>query len=73
MTEEDFGKRFFGSPIKRAKYAGLRRNLAIAMGNSGDPSLSSHLRAWAEPTEADPVLREAARWALLQLGAGSEQ
>ena len=36
MSQEEFRATFKDSPIKRAKYAGLRRNAAIAMGNSGD-------------------------------------
>ena len=35
MSAEEFREKFRGSPIRRAKFAGLRRNVAIAMGNSG--------------------------------------
>jgi epoxyqueuosine reductase len=69
MTEEEFGRVFYGSPVKRAKYAGLRRNVAIAMGNSGDRSFVPQLEAWAG--EGDPVLAETAVWALAQLAANT--
>ena len=36
MSVEEFRETFRGSPLKRAKRAGLRRNAVIAMGNSGD-------------------------------------
>jgi epoxyqueuosine reductase len=62
MTPEDFAHWFYGSPIKRAKYEGLRRNLAIAMGNSGRDDHLPHLEEWSR--DDDPVLRETAEWAL---------
>ena len=65
MTEEEFGRAFYGSPVKRAKYSGLRRNVAIAMGNSGDRTFVTQLELWAQ--EEDPVLAEAAAWALARL------
>lgn len=62
MTPQDFGDWFYGSPVKRAKYEGFRRNLAIAMGNSGRTEYLPRLEEWAR--DDDPVLREAAAWAL---------
>ncbi len=67
LTEGEWEARFFGSPVKRARFAGFRRNLAIAMGNSGDTSLLPSLEAWAASEQPDAVLREAARWALERL------
>jgi len=46
---------------------GLRRNLAIAMGNSGQRRGMAQLEEWA--TAADDGLRKAARWALEKLQA----
>ena len=37
LTEEEFRERFRRSPIKRAKRAGLLRNVCVALGNSKDP------------------------------------
>lgn len=34
LTEEEFGTRFSRSPVKRAKYSGFMRNVAIALKNS---------------------------------------
>ena len=62
LSEKEWEAMFFGSPVKRARFAGFRRNLAIAMGNSGDPSMRPQLRAWA--AEPEPVLRETAQWAI---------
>ena len=34
LSPEEFSRRFRASPIKRAKWRGFMRNVAIAMGNS---------------------------------------
>ena len=62
MSREDFQKSFRGSPIKRAKYSGLRRNAAIAMGNSGESSFLPRLRKLAEDPDTD--VAEHAHWAM---------
>ena len=70
MTAEEFREVFRGSPVKRAKLAGLKRNALIAMGNSGDerfiPVVEEQLHS------EDPVLAETAQWALARLGHGHE-
>jgi epoxyqueuosine reductase len=65
MDEEGFRQVFRGSPIKRTKYAGLRRNVAVAMGNSGNQKFVPWLEEMA--AGSDPVVAEHARWALEQL------
>lgn len=65
IDEAGFAQRFFGSPIKRAKLSGLRRNIAIAMGNSGLPQFLPKLREWKEST--DESLARTAEWAIAQL------
>src|ERR1700743_2203084 len=55
LTSEEFNQQFRRSPVKRTKRSGLLRNVAIAMGNSGEQKFRSQLEAWAS-TEADPVL-----------------
>ena len=44
LTEEEFRGKFRGSPIRRAKRTGLRRNAVLAMGNSGDQRYAPILR-----------------------------
>jgi len=65
MSEEDFRSVFAHSPIKRAKYRGWLRNLAVAMGNSGDVRLVPWLERIAR--HPDPIVREHAAWALERL------
>jgi epoxyqueuosine reductase len=65
MSEEDFERTFNGSPVRRAGFAGLRRNVAVAIGNSGIKSLTPRLQEWTEA--ADTGVRAAARWALEKL------
>jgi epoxyqueuosine reductase len=62
MDEDEFRLTFRRSPVKRARYNGLRRNVAIAMGNSGDPRFLPALEKLAADT--DCVVAEHARWAL---------
>jgi epoxyqueuosine reductase len=66
MNEESFRETFRESPIKRAKYTGLKRNVAVAMGNSGRQEFVPYLEKMA--AEADSVVAEHARWALKKLG-----
>jgi epoxyqueuosine reductase len=65
MIREEFNTTFRGSPVKRAKYLGLRRNLAVAIGNSGDPKYAPILEEFAR--DEDPNIAEHARWALARL------
>ena len=65
MSVEDFRETFRRSPVKRAKFSGLRRNAAIAMGNSADQQFIPHLRKLAE--DEDPAVAEHARWAFARL------
>jgi epoxyqueuosine reductase len=61
LDAEGFRHWFRRSPVERTKLAGLLRNTAIAMGNSGLASYLPKLREWA--CGPDPVLAEAAQWA----------
>jgi len=65
MGEAEFEREFNGSPLRRAGFAGLKRNIAIAMGNSGLGRFAPLLEEWADA--ADKGLRSAARWALDKL------
>lgn len=67
LTVEEFRDNFRGSPIRRAKRTGLRRNAVIAMGNSGNRRFVPTLEKLA--TDEDPVVAEHANWAARKLSA----
>jgi epoxyqueuosine reductase len=71
LDDAAFREMFSGSPIKRIGRNRMIRNCLIAAGNSGDRALA----AAVEPhlADMDPVLAEAARWALDQLGVSSAE
>jgi epoxyqueuosine reductase QueG len=69
LDEKLFEAEFNGSPVRRAGFNGLRRNVAIAMGNSGLGQFVPRLEEWAEA--ADEGLRSAAQWALERLRSGN--
>jgi len=63
LDEEAFRARYQGTAILRAKRAGFVRNVAVALGNLGDPSAVGPLaRALAE--DPDALVRGHAAWAL---------
>lgn len=65
LGEAEFESTFNGSPVRRAGFLGLRRNIAVAMGNSGRrEEYSEILSDWAK--DEDEGLRTAAQWALKQ-------
>jgi epoxyqueuosine reductase len=66
LDEDGFRESFRGSAVKRAKRRGLLRNVAVALGNSGDPAYRPVLTRLAE--DPDPLVQEHARWALGRLG-----
>jgi epoxyqueuosine reductase len=57
-----FKRIFRRSPVERTKLRGLRRNVAIAMGNSGETRHVAALESWLK--DEDAAVREAAAWAL---------
>ena len=71
LDDAAFRTLFAGSPIKRIGRNRMVRNCLIAAGNSGDRALAAsiepHLRS------ADPVIAEAAEWALAQLARSSAE
>ena len=70
MSAEEFRSVFRGSPIRRAKRSGLRRNAAIAMGNSGNRTFLPRLDQLAEDEEES--VSESARWARTRLLKSTE-
>lgn len=69
LDEEGFRERFRHTAMGRTGRGGLRRNVAIALGNSGDPVALAPLREVAR-VDDDEVVREAAGWAVARLEAG---
>ncbi len=66
LSVEEFRRRFRGSPIKRAKWSGFMRNVAVAMGNSGDPKMIPELTHLLD--SEDSMIRRHAAWALARIG-----
>jgi epoxyqueuosine reductase len=66
MTEDEFRARFKHSPVRRARWAGLRRNAAVALGNvGGRPAIPALVRALHGES---PLVRGHAAWALGRIG-----
>ena len=66
LSEADFRDRFRQSPIRRAKYSGFLRNVAVAMGNSRNERFRDPLQLLA--ASSDPNVAQHAAWALVRLG-----
>lgn len=71
LNPEAFRAVFRGTPVKRAKHQGLLRNVAIAMGNSGDVRFLPILEELSR--HEDAVVAEAANWALCRIRASQAQ
>jgi epoxyqueuosine reductase len=71
LDDASFREMFAGSPVKRIGIKRMIRNCLVAAGNSGqsalEPAVRRHL---ADP---DPVIAEAARWALDQFRLSSSE
>ncbi len=70
MSAEEFREAFRGSPIRRTKHSGLRRNAAIAMGNSGNKEFLPLLDRLA--ADEDQTISESAQWAKARLLKSTE-
>ncbi|MBI4769510.1 MAG: tRNA epoxyqueuosine(34) reductase QueG [Chloroflexi bacterium] len=66
LTPEQFRRKYRGSAVRRAQRRGYLRNIAVALGNSGDraaiPALAAAL------SDGEPLVRAHAAWALGQIG-----
>jgi epoxyqueuosine reductase len=62
MSPEEFSVAFKGSPMKRAKLRGLKRNAAVVLGNIGNSEDADLLTRALD--DADALVREHATWAL---------
>lgn len=65
LDDAAFRKHFAGSPIKRIGRDRFVRNVAIAIGNSSEPSLLPVALGLSD--DRDPVVAEAGRWAVTRL------
>jgi len=65
MGADEFSRTFRGSPVRRAKLTGLRRNAVIAIGNSGDGKFLPLLERLAG--DGDEVVAETVAWARRKL------
>ena len=65
MTQGEFSAAFKGSPMKRAKLRGLKRNAAVVLGNVGDGRDVDVLTRALD--DEQPLVREHAAWALGRL------
>lgn len=67
ISADEFRGAFCGSPIRRAKRSGLRRNAIIALGNSGRTEVLPLLQRLQ--SDEDEILADSARWAINRLQA----
>lgn len=67
LGRDEYVERFRGSPMKRAKLEGLKRNAAVAMGNRREARYEEPLTE-ALGGDDDPTVRGHAAWALGRLG-----
>ncbi len=70
MDGSTYKRWFKGSPLERTGRSRLQRNVAIAMGNSGEQRFLSQLQDWAKGDDA--VLAETSTWAIGRIMSGSE-
>jgi epoxyqueuosine reductase len=67
LDDGAFRARFSGSPVKRIGRDRFVRNVLVAIGNSGDPSLVAEAARLGD--DASPLVREMAEWAAERLRA----
>jgi epoxyqueuosine reductase len=65
LTDAQFREKFSASPVKRIGRNRFARNVAIAIGNSGDPALLPAAQTLAG--DSDGVVAEAGQWAAERL------
>jgi len=72
-TDDDLRVLLKGSAMKRAGVRRLRRNLAVAIGNSADADAIRSLTDHDAPTCQDPMVHEHVSWAIRQSAPGAER
>jgi epoxyqueuosine reductase len=71
LTPQEFNKKFKNNPVKRAKRRGYLRNIAVALGNAGDPAAIPALEKALDDIE--PLVRDHAQWALDRIKSTGEE
>ncbi len=66
-TDVEFKQRFVGSPVQRIGRARLLRNVAVAIGNSGEREHFLPVLRQVQGVETDPLVLEHVAWAIQQL------
>lgn len=69
LGDAGFRELFAKGPVKRIGWKRFLRNLLYAIGNSGDPGLIAAAQPHGD--DADPVVADAARWAVARLSRGA--
>jgi epoxyqueuosine reductase len=65
LDDAAFQSRFAGTPVLRTKRRGLLRNVCVALGNTGDPSVLLALAKAAH--DPDPLIADHAQWAIARI------
>lgn len=65
LTPEEFNRKFKDSPVQRAKRRGYLRNVAVALGNTGDRRAIPALEKARE--DGEPMVQRHAAWAMDKL------
>jgi epoxyqueuosine reductase len=65
LDDDEFKRRFAGTPMLRAKRRGLLRNVCVALGNIGDETALPALEKAA--IDPEPLIAEHASWAIEQI------
>jgi epoxyqueuosine reductase len=70
MPDADLRRLIKGSPMTRARLTGLRRNVAVAIGNTGDASARDVLdeRSPDRPSADEPIVQQHVAWAKEMVG-----
>ena len=65
LTPQEFNHKFKESPVQRSRRRGYLRNVAVALGNSGNPAGILPLEKALQ--DGEPLVRQHAGWALKQI------
>jgi epoxyqueuosine reductase len=70
LDDDGFMRRYGKSAIRRTRRRGLLRNVAVALGNSGNPAAVAPL-GQALDSDPEPLIRAHAAWALGAIGGAA--